>query len=61
MMVQTEAAARICPHCWGKTICDCHTCGLKVRILVFSGKWHTYYESGVCRVCGGRGTIPGSG
>jgi hypothetical protein len=58
MIVQSKSEQKDCPHCWGRKICDCKSCGLKVRYISFGGKWFKYYESGKCKVCGGKGIIP---
>jgi len=55
MMVQTEKNLEYCPHCFGKTLCDCTKCGQKVRFIDFGGTWHSYHESGICKICGGTG------
>lgn len=55
MIAQTIPEKAPCPHCWGKQVCDCRSCGLKVKYIDFGGKWFKYYESGTCRVCGGTG------
>lgn len=57
MIAQQKIEPNFCSHCWGKKICDCASCGLKVRYLSFGGKWFKYYESGRCKVCGGEGII----
>ena len=60
MIAQTKLEGKTCPHCIGKTTCDCAVCGRRVRYIDFGGKWHKYYESGICRQCGGKGNIAGS-
>jgi len=39
-----------CPHCKGKTTCDCSTCGF------FEEKRQISHQ-GICKVCQGRGEI----
>jgi hypothetical protein len=58
MMVQTEENTKYCPHCYGKTTCDCVKCGRKVRYIDFGGTWHKYHESCTCKICGGTGSAP---
>jgi hypothetical protein len=57
MIAQTKLAGETCPHCIGRTTCDCTHCGRRVRYIDFGGKWHRYYESGTCRKCRGKGIL----
>lgn len=57
MIAQLKSEQNFCPHCWGKKICDCASCGQKVRHISFGGKWFKYYESGRCKACGGKGVV----
>jgi hypothetical protein len=57
MIEQLKTEQKSCSHCNGRTICDCSTCGQKVRFIDFGGKWHKFYESGKCKICDGKGSI----
>jgi hypothetical protein len=57
MIAQLKTGQKYCPHCDGRRICDCSSCGQKVRYIDFGGKWHKYYESGKCKACDGKGAI----
>ena len=49
-----------CPHCGGKTKCDCGTCGQKVEVpFYYRHKLETHFkfEPGVCSVCKGLGQV----
>lgn len=39
-----------CPHCRGRTTCDCMTCGEKEP-------HYGYWRSGICKVCQGLGYV----
>jgi hypothetical protein len=56
-MIQSKSEQKECPHCWGKKICDCKSCGQRAWYIDFGGKLFRYYESGRCRVCGGKGVV----
>jgi hypothetical protein len=43
-----------CPHCGGSTVCNCATCGEKIR---HPGGREQFIE-GICKVCKGTGQIP---
>ena len=46
-----------CPHCGGKTVCDCVDCGKKMADnKLFPNK--PYYAAGICKICNGLGKIP---
>jgi len=57
MIAHASSEKNVCPHCIGRALCDCSACGQKVRYIDFGGKWHKYYESGICRKCHGKGVV----
>ncbi len=47
-----------CPHCDGKTKCDCSSCGDKIiKEKDYSKAYSHWYEYGICKVCNGLGVI----
>ena len=52
---RADAGFKFCPHCDGKTICDCATCGMKTAGR-YGGRW---MEAGMCKVCQGQGQVVG--
>jgi hypothetical protein len=57
MIAQPNSEEKYCPHCLGRRCCDCESCGQKARYFDFGGTRFSYYESGKCKVCGGKGII----
>ena len=57
MMAQLKSEQNSCPHCLGRRICDCASCGHREWYISFGGKMYKYHESGKCKVCGGKGFI----
>jgi hypothetical protein len=41
----------LCPHCKGKTVCDCASCGIP------DGLKPGGYAEGICKVCKGLGQV----
>ena len=57
MIAQIKSEKITCPHCLGKRICDCASCGQRAWYISFGGKLYKYIESGRCKECGGKGFI----
>jgi DnaJ-class molecular chaperone len=53
---KADPGFKLCPHCNGKTTCNCATCGIETttRARGMGARW---MEAGVCRVCNGHGQI----
>jgi len=57
MIAQPKLGQNICPHCWGRKMCDCASCGQRAWYISFGGKMYKYYESRKCKVCDGKGVL----
>ncbi len=53
---QADAGFKLCPHCNGKTTCDCATCGMETTTRS-RGMGARMMEAGMCKACQGQGQV----
>jgi len=54
---EVKQGFQLCPHCSGRTECDCASCSV-VREEIDGHYKRTRYYKGICKVCEGKGQIP---
>ena len=51
-----DAGFKFCPHCNGKTVCNCATCGIESTTRA-RGQGARWMEAGMCKACHGQGQV----
>lgn len=47
---------KLCPHCDGKTVCKCASCGTETTTQA-RGSGARWMEAGMCKACNGQGQV----
>lgn len=55
---EVKSGYRLCPHCEGKTSCNCASCGGEEKDGYAKHIPYSLREYGICKVCNGTGQVP---